>query len=77
MECRFLLDVVVGKSTAILKLLSSEDKTLLIRRNTFLVLDLSLDVVNGIGWFDIKSDGFSGEGFDEDLHSSSKSQDEM
>jgi len=33
MEGRLLLDVVVSKGTAILKLLSSKDQTLLVRRN--------------------------------------------
>ncbi len=42
MKGRFLLDVVVGKSAPILKLLASEDQALLVRRNTFLVLDLGL-----------------------------------
>jgi hypothetical protein len=35
-----LLDVVLRKSTAVLKLLSGESDTLLIRRNAFLVLDV-------------------------------------
>ena len=35
-----LLDVVVRESAAILELLASEDQTLLIGRDTFLVLDL-------------------------------------
>jgi len=74
---RLLLDVVVGKSSSILKLLTSEDKSLLIWWNTFLILDLSLDVLNGVSWLDIKGDGLTGEGLDEDLHTSSKSEDEM
>ena len=41
MEGGLLLDVVVGKSAAIFELLSSEDKSLLIRWNSFLILDLS------------------------------------
>jgi len=74
---RLLLDVVVGKSSSILKLLTSEDKSLLIWWNTFLILDLSLDVLNGVSWLDIKGDGLTSEGLDEDLHTSSKSEDEM
>jgi len=74
---RLLLDVVVGKSSSILKLLTSEDKSLLIWWDTLLVLDLSLDVLNGVSWLDIKGDGLTGEGLDEDLHTSSKSEDEM
>ena len=76
-EGRFLLDVVVGESSSILKLLSSEDKSLLVWWNTFLVLDLSLHVLNGVSWLNIKGDGLTSEGLDEDLHTSSKSENEM
>ena len=38
MESGLLLDVVVGESSAILELLTSEDKSLLIWRDSFLVL---------------------------------------
>jgi hypothetical protein len=48
MESGFLLDVVVGKGSAILELLTSEDKSLLIGRDTFLVLDLGLDILNSV-----------------------------
>jgi hypothetical protein len=44
----FLLDVVVTERASILQLLTGEDQSLLIRRNTLLVLDLGLDVVDGI-----------------------------
>jgi hypothetical protein len=37
MQSRLLLDVVVGKSSAILKLLASKDETLLVRWDAFLV----------------------------------------
>ena len=67
MKSRLLLDVVVGKGTAILELLSGKDKTLLIRGDSFLVLDLGLDVVNGVTGLDIKSDGLSGQSLDENL----------
>ena len=43
----------------------------------FLVLDLGLDVLNGVCWFNIKGDGLTSEGLDEDLHTISKSEDEM
>ena len=74
---RLLLDVVVRKGSAILKLLSSEDKSLLIWWDTFLILDLSFDVFDGVSWFDIESDGLTSESLDEDLHTTSKSEDEM
>ena len=62
------LDIVVGEGTTVFKLLSSEDETLLVWRDTFLVLDLCFDVFDGVGWFDVESDGLSGEGLDENLH---------
>jgi len=77
MESGFLLDVVVGEGSSILELLTGEDKSLLIGWDTFLVLDLGLDVLNGVGWLDFKGDGLTSEGLDEDLHTSSESQDEM
>jgi len=56
---RFLLDVVVAQGSAILELLAGEDETLLVRRNAFLVLNLALDVVDGVAGFDLESDGLS------------------
>merc|ERR1719232_21779 len=77
MEGGFLLDVVIGEGSSILKLLTGEDKSLLIGRNTFLVLDLGLDVLNGVRWLHIKGDGLSSKGLDEDLHTTSESEHEM
>jgi len=74
---RLLLDVVVAKGSSILKLLTSEDKSLLIGRNTFLILDLSLHVLNGIGGLHIESDGLTSEGLHEDLHTTAKSEDQV
>ena len=56
MEGRLLLDVVVGKGAAVLELLASEDEALLIRRDTLLVLDLGLDVLDGVRRLDLKGD---------------------
>jgi hypothetical protein len=43
-----LLNVVVTQGTTILKLLAGEDKTLLVGRDALLVLDLALDIVDGV-----------------------------
>lgn len=64
-KSRLLLDVVVGKSAAILKLLSGEDQALLVRGNALLVLDLALDVVDGVRGLDLKGDGLARKGLDE------------
>jgi hypothetical protein len=71
------LNIIVGKSSSIFKLLSSKDKSLLIWWNSFLILDLGFDILNGVSWLNIKGDGFTSEGFDEDLHTSSKSENKM
>ena len=49
----------------------------MIGRNTFLVLDLSLDVFDGVRRLNIESDGLAGESLNEDLHATAKSQDQM
>jgi hypothetical protein len=56
------------QSASILQLLTSEDETLLIRRNTFLVLDLGLDIVNGVRRLNLKGDRLPRERLHEDLH---------
>ena len=58
-KSRLLLDVVIREGTAIFKLLSGKDQTLLIRRNSFLVLDLGLYVVNRIRRLNIECDGLA------------------
>ena len=65
---RLLLDVVIGEGSAVLELLTSEDESLLVWWDTFLVLDLSLDILDGVSWLDVKSDGLSGKGLNKDLH---------
>ena len=83
-EGGLLLDVVVGQGPTILQLLTSEDQSrqnileqnilsssivpLLVWRDSLLVLDLSLDILNGVRGLDLKSDSFTGEGLNEDLH---------
>jgi hypothetical protein len=54
-----LLNVVIGQGASILELLASEDETLLIRRNTFLVLYFGLDVVDGVRRLDLERDGLA------------------
>lgn len=60
-----LLDVVVGESSAILELLASKDQSLLVRGNALLVLDLGLDIVNGVRGLDLKGDGLARQGLHE------------
>merc|ERR1711931_548769 len=77
MQSRLLLDVVVGQSAAILELLASEDQPLLIWRNSFLVLNLGLDIFNGVGGLNLEGDGLASQGFDKDLHTTSETKDQM
>merc|ERR1711953_780612 len=77
MQSRFFLNIVVAQGSAIFQLFSGEDQTLLIRRNSFLILDFGFDVFDGIGGFDLQSNGFSGQGLDKDLHTAPQPQDQM
>jgi len=58
----------------IIKLFACEDKSLLVLRDPFLVLDLVLKALYSVSWLHIKSDSPSSEGFDEYLHASSESE---
>jgi hypothetical protein len=68
---------VIGKGSTVFQLLSGENESLLIRGNTLLVLDLALDIVDRVGRLDFEGDGLSSQGLDEDLHTSSQSEDEV
>jgi len=72
MEGGLLLDVVVRKGPSIFQLLTSKDQPLLVRRDTLFVLDLGLDVLNGIAWFHFQRDGFASKGLDKNLHASTQ-----
>lgn len=61
----YLLDVVVAQSTAILELLTSKDKTLLVRGDALLVLDLCLDVVDGVARLDVEGNSLTRQGLHE------------
>ena len=65
---RLLLDIVVRESSAVFKLLSSKDEALLVWGDAFLVLDLGLNVLDGVRRLNIKGDGLASQGLDEDLH---------
>jgi hypothetical protein len=65
---RLLLDVVIGEGSAILQLLSSEDQTLLVRRDSLLVLDLLFDIVDGVRRLNLQGNGLTSERLNENLH---------
>lgn len=74
MQSRFLLDVVIGQRSIVLELLAGKDKTLLIRRNALLILNLGLHIADVVGGLHLKGDGLSRESFDKDLHLGSRSK---
>jgi len=77
MESGLLLDVVVRQSAAILELLASEDQTLLIWGNAFLILDFCFYVLNGVGRLDFKCDSLASQGFDKNLHATTETENQM
>lgn len=66
-EGGLLLNVVVAQGAAILKLLTSEDQALLVRGDTLLVLDLGLDVVDGVARLNVEGNGLTRQGLDETI----------
>ena len=68
MESGLLLDVVVRKSSAVLELLSGEDKSLLVRWDALLVLNLGFDILDRVGWLHVERNRLTREGFHKDLH---------
>ena len=74
MKSRLLLDVVVRECPAVLELLTSKDETLLVRRDTLLVLNLRLYVVDGIARFHLQCNCLASEGLDEDLHTTTQTE---
>jgi hypothetical protein len=54
MEGALLLDVVIREGATILELFTSENETLLIGGDTFLVLNLALDVVDRVTGLDLE-----------------------
>lgn len=75
MKGALLLNVIIRKRAAVLELLAREDKTLLVWRDTLLVLDLRLHVVDGVRRLDLQRDGLTRKGLDEDLHPTTETQD--
>ena len=67
MESRLLLNVVIAQRATIFELFARENQTLLIRRNSFLVLDLGFHVIDRVRGFDIQGNGLAGKGLDKDL----------
>ena len=59
MKCRLFLDIIIRKGTAILKLLSGKDKTLLVGRDALLVLYLGLYIVDGIARLHLQGDSLT------------------
>merc|ERR1712093_530144 len=76
-KSRFLLNVVVRQRTAVLELLAGENETLLVRWDTLLVLDLGLDVIDGVGRLNLESDCLSGECLHKDLHTTTETEDQV
>jgi len=77
MQSGFFLDVIIRQGPAIFKLFSSENQTLLIRRDSLLVLNFGFHILDGVRSLNFQSDGFSSQGFDKDLHATTKPQDQM
>ena len=77
MEGGLFLNVVIWQSSTILKLFSGKDQTLLVWRDTFFVLDFGFDILNGVRGFNFKGDGLAGQGLNENLHTTTETEDKV
>lgn len=77
MDGAFLLNVVVSHGTLIVELLSCENKPLLVSWDSFLCHYFFLEISNGVSVLCLNGDGLSCKGPNEDLVTSSQSQDEV
>ncbi len=64
----FFLDVVVRQGSAVFQLFSGENQSLLVRRNSFLVLDFGFHVFDRVAGLHVEGNGFSSKSFHENLH---------
>ena len=64
-----MLDVIVGESAVVFKLLGAEDEALMVGLDALLIIDLVLDSADGVGGVKIiQSDCFSSHSPHENLH---------
>merc|ERR1712168_346869 len=77
MECALLLDVVIRQSATIFQLFTGEDQPLLIWGDSFLVLYLGLDILNGVRRLNLQSDSLACQGLDKDLHASPQTENQV
>ena len=59
-KSRLFLNIVVREGAAIFKLLAGKDQALLVRRNALFVLNLRLNIVDGVTGLHLKGDGLAG-----------------
>merc|ERR1712224_912309 len=76
-ERRLLLDVIVGKCTAVFQLLACEDQSLLVRWDAFFILNLCLDIIDRMRSLHVKRDGFACQSLHKDLHATTQAQDQV
>ena len=73
----FFLEIIVRESSIVFQLFSSEDQSLLVNWDSFLIHNLLLKRFNSVWGFNFDSHSLSSEGLDEDLHASPESENEV
>ena len=77
MQSTLLLDIIIRKRMSLLKLLPSKNQTLLIRRNPLLILNLALDIVDGIRRLNLQGNRLASQRLDENLHATTETEDKV
>merc|ERR1719230_182877 len=68
MQSTLFLNVVVRQCPTVFQLFSSENQSLLIGRDSLLVLDLRLHIVNRVRWLHLQRDRLASQCFHKNLH---------
>ena len=77
MKRALFLDIVVRQRPPILQLLACKNKALLVRWDTFLVLNLGFHVIDGVRRLHLQRDSFAGQRLHKNLHATPETKDQM
>ena len=77
MKGGLFLNIIIREGATILELFAGENQALLVGRDPFLVLNLGLNIIYGVGGLHFEGNSLAGQGLDEDLHPPAEAEDQM
>ena len=77
MKRALLLNIVIRERTPVFELLARENQALLVRGDSFFILNLRLHIVDGVRGLHLQRDSFPGQCLHKDLHATTETQNEV